>query len=69
MKTLHRTLALLLWLVCLAPCGAVAQDVGTLHLHPLHLDFPAAWTFDGSKRPRSARSEKNNVARRDALGV
>src|SRR5947207_15686060 len=24
---------------------------------------------DGSKRPTSARSEKNNVARRDALGV
>lgn len=55
MKTLHRAIALLWWLVFLTPLGARAQDTGTLHLRPLHLDFPATWTFDGSKRPIEGR--------------
>ena len=30
---------------------AAAQDVGVLHLRPLHLELPATWRFDGSKNP------------------
>jgi len=28
-----------------------AQEVGVLHLRPLHLEIPATWSFDGSKNP------------------
>ena len=31
--------------------AALAQEVGVLHLRPLHLELPATWSFDGSKRP------------------
>jgi len=30
---------------------AIAQDVGVLHLRPLHLELPATWQFDGTKNP------------------
>lgn len=52
---LHRALALLCLLAFLTPLGARAQDTGTLHLRPLHIDFPATWVFDGSKRPIEGR--------------
>lgn len=35
--------------------GTYAQDVGVLHLRPLHLELPPTWTFDGSKRPIEGR--------------
>lgn len=31
--------------------GAAAEEVGMLHLTPLHLELPATWSFDGSKQP------------------
>lgn len=46
---------LLLCSVLLVSLGARAQDVGVLHLRPLHLELPATWTFDGSKRPIEGR--------------
>ncbi|QNA89819.1 hypothetical protein G4G28_17435 [Massilia sp. Dwa41.01b] len=30
---------------------ALAQDIGVLHLSPLHLELPATWSFDQSKQP------------------
>ena len=30
---------------------ASAQEVGVLHLRPLHLELPANWKFDGTKTP------------------
>lgn len=30
---------------------ASAQEVGVLHLRPLHLELPATWKFDGTKSP------------------
>lgn len=30
---------------------ASAQEVGVLHLRPLHLELPATWKFDGTKNP------------------
>lgn len=53
-----RMTAVRMLLVCsilLAPLGARADDVGVLHLGPLHLELPATWTFDGSKRPIEGR--------------
>jgi len=45
----HRILLLLFCI--LANTAALAQDIGVLHLRPLHLELPPTWTFDGSKRP------------------
>jgi hypothetical protein len=35
--------------------AASAQDVGILHLRPLHLELPSTWNFDGTKRPIEGR--------------
>ena len=51
---IHRIL-LLSSILLLSQTGALAQDVGVLHLRPLHLELPATWTFDGSKRPIEGR--------------
>jgi hypothetical protein len=50
----HRIL-LLSSVLLLSRTSALAQDVGVLHLRPLHLELPATWTFDGSKRPIEGR--------------
>jgi hypothetical protein len=45
-----------LFFVCYAfAVPAHAEDVGVLHLNPLHLTFPATWTFDGSNKPIEGR--------------
>lgn len=50
------TRILLLWSVLqLSQTSALAQDIGILHLRPLHLELPATWTFDGSKQPIEGR--------------
>ncbi|MBR7780419.1 hypothetical protein [Undibacterium rugosum] len=33
------------------PMAAHAEDVGILHLRPLHLQLPPTWQFDGNKTP------------------
>lgn len=45
-RTIHTLLLALLF-----SSFAAAQDVGVLHLRPLHLELPAAWKFDGTKNP------------------
>jgi hypothetical protein len=52
--SMYRVL-LLLSALLFAHVGAFAQDVGVLHLRPLHLELPATWAFDGSKRPIEGR--------------
>lgn len=42
------SIAIFVVVIC-AP--SYAQEVGVLHLRPLHLELPATWKFDGSKRP------------------
>ena len=41
---------ILLIFLLLSPL-ALAQEVGVLHLRPLHLELPATWSFDGAKTP------------------
>lgn len=43
--------ALLLFLALITSVSTFAQEVGTLHLRPLHLEFPSSWRFDGAKNP------------------
>jgi hypothetical protein len=51
-----RTLLTLLLVVCTATAlPAQAEDVGVLHLRPLHLILPPTWTFDESKNPIEGR--------------
>jgi hypothetical protein len=38
-------------LLLVASASALAQEVGVLHLNPLHLELPSTWTFNGSKQP------------------
>jgi hypothetical protein len=47
----HRRQVLLLCLALIASVPVFAQEVGTLHLRPLHLEFPSTWRFDGSRNP------------------
>jgi hypothetical protein len=42
---------LLLSLLLFTISGSSAQDVGVLHLRPLHLELPSTWSFDGSRNP------------------
>jgi hypothetical protein len=48
-------IALVVLFAALATASARAQDVGLLHLRPLHLELPPTWTFDGTKRPIEGR--------------
>lgn len=51
---IHRLL-LLSSMLLLSHVRVLAQDVGILHLTPLHLELPVTWTFDGSKQPIEGR--------------
>lgn len=51
MKTLTRRVFLALSAVAVFNFPAFAQDVGTLHLTPLHIELPVTWQFNESKRP------------------
>lgn len=46
----HRA-AFLLFFSLIASLAVLAQEAGTLHLRPLHLEFPSTWRFNGSKNP------------------
>lgn len=40
---------------------SLAQDIGILHLTPLHLELPFSWKFDGSKRPIEGKGPDGEV--------
>ncbi|MEN3112009.1 hypothetical protein ACFONG_19355 [Uliginosibacterium paludis] len=65
MHALISRIALLL-LTLVAAFSINAQDVGVLHLTPLHLQLPPTWQFDGSKNPiegKGANGEKMLISK------
>ncbi|NDI84363.1 hypothetical protein [Undibacterium crateris] len=47
----HHLLAIVLAALLHLPMAAHAEEVGILHLRPLHLQLPPTWQFDGKKNP------------------